>query len=68
MSLQSADLVGPIRLSTGEQMRHIEARIGTLYWETPCVLLQELGGGGQPYEGTRIKDGGSWSTIDEINL
>lgn len=49
-------------------MRHIEARIGTLYWETPCVLLQELGGGGQPYEGTRIKDGGSWSTIDEINL
>lgn len=45
MSLQSADLVGPIRLSTGEQMRHLEARIGTLYWETPCVLLQELGGG-----------------------
>lgn len=48
-------------------MRHLEARIGTLYWETPCVLLQELGGG-QPYEGTRIKDGGSWSMIDEINL
>ena len=67
MSLQSADLVGPIRLSTGEQMRHLAARIGTLSWDTPCVLPPELGGG-QPYEGTRIKDGGSWSMIDEINL
>lgn len=66
VSLQSADLVGPISLSTGEQMRHIEARFGTLHCETPCVLLQELGW--QPYEGTRIKDGGSWRTIDEINL
>lgn len=40
-------------------------------WDTllgNAVCTPSGAGGGQPYEGTRIKDGGSWSMIDEINL
>lgn len=67
MSLQSADLVAPISLSTREQMRRTEARCGILHCEiNACAFLQEPGW--QPGEGARIKDGGSRSTTDEVNL
>lgn len=58
MSLQSADLVAPISLSTREQMRRTEARCGILHCEMPVRSFRSRGGSLVKELGLRMEDPG----------
>lgn len=58
MSLQSADLVVPISLSTGEQRRHTEARLGYITVKCLVYSFRSWGGNLMKEQGLRMEDPG----------